>query len=75
MDTIKELEQWMSENNISNTFTPGARYRTDEGLGLEEIYGIYIWYFIERGERQDLRHFKSEKEAVNYVRHYLQGDK
>lgn len=71
MNTIKELEKWMSENNIRDTYTPNARYVTDEGVGLEEVSGFYIWYFVERGERENLEYFKSEKEAAEFVKDYI----
>ena len=44
MNTIDELESWMDENDIKNTYTPNARYLTDEGVGLEILNGIFIWY-------------------------------
>ena len=71
MNTIKELENWMLENNIVNNYTPNNRYVTDEGEGLEEIDGLYIWYYIESGDRNNLEYFITEKEAVNYVYEYL----
>jgi hypothetical protein len=71
MVTFKELEEWMLQNNIENTFTPGSRYVTDEGEGLEEITGLFIWYYIERGERNNLKYFKSEAEAVQFLYQYL----
>lgn len=71
METIKELENWIEENNIKNTYTPNFRYVSDEGLGLEDLYGTYVWYFNERGIRSDLRIFKTEKETVEFVFEYL----
>ena len=71
INTIKELEDWMSENNIKNTYTPSARYVTDEGEGLEVVYGTFIWYYIEKGNRTDLHHFENESEAVKYIYNYL----
>lgn len=75
MTTFKELEKWMLDNNIQNTFTPEARFVTDEGLGLEEVSGLYIWYFIERGERQNLDYFKSEEAAVRFVSNYIENNR
>ena len=71
MHTFKELEEWMQQNSIKNTFTPEFRYVTDEGEGLEEIAGLFIWYYIERGERNNLEYFKSEVEAVQFLYRYL----
>lgn len=71
MNTIEELEIWMSENKIKNTYTPSVRYLTDEGEGLELLNGIYVWYYIERGEKNNIQYFRSESEAVEYVYNYL----
>lgn len=71
METIADLENWMIEKKINNTFTPNHRYVTDEGEGLEELSGIYIWYSNERGNRTNLEFFKSEKGAVSFVYEYL----
>ena len=71
MFTFKELEEWMLQNNINNTFSPGSRYVTDEGFGFEEVYGLFIWYYNERGERNNLEYFKSEEEAVQFLHKYL----
>ena len=61
----------MAEKNIKNTYTPDFRYLTDEGSGLEEMSGMYVWYHFERGERNDIAYFKSEEEAVQYVYNFL----
>jgi hypothetical protein len=72
MDTIKELEDWMVDNNIKNTFTSSGRYVTDIGEGLENVYGLYIWYYFdEKGNRTDLDFFKNEKDAVQFLYEYL----
>ncbi|MFN8296076.1 MAG: hypothetical protein U0T69_07760 [Chitinophagales bacterium] len=73
VSTISELENWMSENGIKNTFTSNNRFVSDEGLGLEVVDGLYIWYFVERGERQNLEYFNSEKDAVEFVYEFLKS--
>ena len=75
ISTIKELEDWMADNCIINKITPGKRYETDEGLGLEKYGNLYIWYHSERGEKQNLNYFETEKEAVEFVYEYLRKDK
>ena len=71
MQNLLELENWMIENNIKNIFLPNNRnnrYVTDEGEGLEDVYGLFIWYSNdEKGNRTDLKHFISEKDAVQFV--------
>jgi hypothetical protein len=71
ISTISELEIWMNDNGIKNTFTPNHRFVTDEGLGLEEIVGVFIWYYFERGEKTIVEFFKSESDAVNYIYKFL----
>jgi hypothetical protein len=75
MQNLLELENWMIENNIKNIFLPNNknnRFVTDIGEGLEDVYGLFIWYTNdEKGNRTDLKFFKSEKEAVQYVYEYL----
>jgi len=74
--TIKELEDWMFQNNIKNTFTPNFRYVTDIGEGLENLSGLYVWYYIdERGNRTDIKYFNSEKDAVLFLIDYLVNEK
>ena len=69
--SLAELENWMSENGIKNTYTPGNRYETDEGLGLEVIAGFFVIYHFERGERNDIKYFKNEEEATEFIYEYL----
>ena len=74
--TIKELEDWMYQNNIKNTFTPNFRYVTDIGEGLENLSGLYVWYCIdERGNRTDIKYFNSEKEAVLFLIDYIVNER
>lgn len=75
METIKELEDWMIDKSIKNIFIPNNRsnrYVTDTGEGLEDIYGLYIWYSMdEKGNRTDIKYFSSERDAVKFVHKYL----
>lgn len=79
METIIELEKWMEVNKIKNIFIPNNknnRYVSDTGLGLEEVHGLYIWYYFdEKGNRTDLNFFRSEKEAIQFVYDYLLKNK
>ena len=63
--TILELEKWMTKNGIKNTFTPGNRFESDEGLGLEIVSGLYVWYHSEGGQRDDLKYFCTEQKQPN----------
>jgi len=75
ISTIKELEDWMVENCMKNKITPGNRFETDDGVGLEKYGSLYIWYHSERGEKENLNYFNTEKEAVEFVYEYLRKDK
>jgi hypothetical protein len=75
ISTIKELEDWMAENCMKNKITPGNRFETDDGVGLEKYGNLYIWYHSERGEKENLNYFNTEKEAVEFIYEYLRKDK
>ena len=76
MKTLLELENWMLNNDIKNTFTPDFRYLTDIGEGLEDLNGLYVWYSIdEKGNRTNIEFFKSEKDAVQFVLEYLKNER
>ena len=75
ISTIKELEDWMVENCMNNKITPGNRFETDDGVGLEKYGDLYIWYHSERGEKENLKYFNTEKEAVEFVYEYVRKNK
>lgn len=75
ISTIKELEDWMAENCMKNKITPGNRFETDDGVGLEKYGNLYIWYHSERGEKENLNYFNTEKEAIEFLYEYLRKDK
>ncbi|EAZ96897.1 hypothetical protein FBBAL38_05720 [Flavobacteria bacterium BAL38] len=75
MNTIIELENWMTNNNIKNFYLSNNKrnkYVTDIGEGLEDVHGLYIFYSIDdKGNRHDINYFKSEKDAVEFVFEFL----
>ena len=75
ISTIKELEDWMVENCMNNKITPGNRFETDDGVGLKKYGDLYIWYNSERGEKENLNYFNTEKEATEFLYEYLRKDK
>jgi len=60
---------------MNNKVTPGNRFITDEGVGLEKYGDLYIWYHSERGEKENLKYFKTEKDATDFLYEYLRKDK
>ncbi len=75
MSTIKDLEKWLAENCIKNTFTPGNRYETDDGFGIENYNGMFIWYQTERGQKENIKYSITEKEIVDYAFEIIKNDK
>jgi len=64
---ITELEKWLKENCYpmnSYSINGNAIY---EGFGLENNGGLFQWFYTERGDKQTLEHFATEKEAVEYA--------
>lgn len=45
-----------------------------EGFILENNNGLFSWNYTERGEKNTLKHFFSEKEAVEYALSQIKSD-
>jgi hypothetical protein len=74
LSTIKQLDGWLTENCFSDTYGIGNR-NIFEGCGLDIFGSLYVWYYTERGERQNLNYFQSEKEAVDFAFKKITADK
>ncbi|WP_116109362.1 hypothetical protein [Lewinella sp. IMCC34191] len=73
--TQSELEKWMKENCYNfNSYSINGR-TISEGFGIEDWGGLFIWYYTERGERNNLDYFQSEKEAIEYAYEKIISDK
>jgi hypothetical protein len=75
LETVIELEQWLKDNcysMISYSINGNFIY---EGRGLENNGGLYQWYYTERGEKQILEHFATEKDAVQFAWAQIKADK
>lgn len=64
--TIKQLDEWMTCNCYNESYGIGNR-NIHEGYGLDVIDGSYIWYYTERGKKEQIRYFQMEKEAVDFA--------
>lgn len=69
-----ELENWMTENcfNFNNYLINGNGI--GDGFGIDKSNGRYIWYYIERGNKDNLKYFKSETEIVEYAFNQIKSD-
>lgn len=45
-----------------------------EGFGLDNNGGVFQWFYTERGDRQTLKYFVNEKEAVQYALEKIKAD-
>lgn len=70
-----ELEKWMKVNCFNfNSYSINGN-SIYEGLGIDKSGGLYIWYYTERGQRDNLKYFKSEAEIVEYAYNQIKSDK
>lgn len=72
--TIKQLDDWLTVNCFADTYAIGNR-NIHEGCGLDTFGSLYVWYYTERGERQNLNYFQTEKEAVDFAFKKIIADK
>ena len=75
MDTLKELDQWMTNNCYRNDSYAIAGRKIYEGFGLEKRSDKYIWYYTERGQEQIVEEFINEFDAVKYAHTKIINDK
>lgn len=71
--TVNELLNWLSKNCYANNYAIGE-IKIYEGYGLDFSNGAYVWYYTERGQRQNLKHFATEGEAVTYAFTIIKAD-
>lgn len=67
INTVLELELWLKENCYSKHNYSINGNSIIEGCGLENIGGLYQWYYTERGNKSILKYFNTEKEAVQHA--------
>ena len=73
--TENELESWMKDNccNFDSYSINGNVIF--EGFGIDRFGGLFIWYYIERGEKNNLKYFQSEAEIVEHAYNQIKADK
>jgi hypothetical protein len=70
-----ELEKWMKDNCFnfnSYSINGNAIY---EGFGIDKIGGQFIWYYTERGQKDNIKYFNNEKELIEYAYNQIKSDK
>lgn len=73
--TIKELKDYLKKNCFNNELYSIDGNIIYEGFGLEKWGELFIWFYTERGNKENLKYFKSEKEAVEYAFNKITSDK
>lgn len=72
--TIIELEQWMKDgcyNFNSYSINGNLIY---EGFGIEPENNSFVWYYTERGQKEPIKYFSSEKEATEFAYDQISKD-
>lgn len=74
-DTIIKLEHWMKENCFNfNSYSINGN-PIYEGCGIDKWGGLFIWYYTERGGKNNLKYFQTEKEIVEFAYKEITSDK
>lgn len=70
-----ELEEWMQKNCFNfNSYSINGN-AIFEGYGIDKINGQFIWYYIERGEKENIKYFDTEKKLIEYAFNEIKFDK
>lgn len=70
-----ELESWMKANCYNfNSYSINGN-AIFEGFGIDKFGGLFIWYFTERGESNNLKYFQSESELIEDAFCQIKADK
>lgn len=72
--TIQQLDDWMTARCYNDSYAIGSRI-IHEGYGLAKADTLYVWYYTERGERNNLNYFTTEQEAVDFAFTAIVADK
>jgi hypothetical protein len=73
--TIRELKDYMDKNCYNNNFYSIDGNVIFEGFGIDKFGELFIWYYTERGEKENLELFKTEREVVEYAYKIIKDDK
>lgn len=74
IETIAQLERYLEEECYSFLFLTIGSHRAPEGIFIEASGDSFVYGFSERGRREVLRSFATEKELAAYALEDLQRD-
>jgi hypothetical protein len=72
--TEHDLEAWMKENCFNfNSYSINGN-SIYEGFGIDRTSGVFIWYYTERGHKDNIKYFQTEKEIIECAYNQIKSD-
>lgn len=75
MNTIEELEKYLENECYSFQCLSIGKHHAPEGIIIEKVKDEYCFAFSERGKKELIQSFRTEKELVDYALKELAEDK
>ena len=72
--TIEELERWLEDNYYNFNEISIGKHHAPEGYIIEVDNSRYLCCYSERGNKQIVKSFNSEKELVDYAYQLFKGN-
>ena len=74
-ETAIDLLKWMEDHCYNfNSYSIDGSF-IYEGFGIEKQGNLYSWYFTERGQKENLHYFSTEKEVVHFAFEQIKTDR
>lgn len=74
-ETEIALKKWMEDHCYHfNSYSISGNF-ISEGFGIDQNGSLYSWYYTERGKRETLHYFSTEKEAVTFAFEQIKSDR
>ena len=73
--TEVELENWRKLNCYNfDSYSINGNF-IYEGFGIEKNGSLYVWYYTEKGNKNNLEIFRTESEIIKYAYEKIKSDK
>lgn len=73
--SFKELELFMKQNCYNTDIYGIGKSPSLDGFGIEKLGALFVWFYIERGNRENLNYFGTEYEATKFVYEVIINDR
>lgn len=73
--TRYELEKWMTENCYGFQDYSINGNSIYEGFGIEQVNGIFNWFFTERGQKNIKKVFNNEQDIIEFAFNHIKSNK